>query len=563
MHADRDLRPVSSGRTEARGEGQLPIDNLPTDRFRPMATQPTAQEISLLPVHEFMTTLEAWRAEPSSERRAALAAALERVANAYGCAGVRLALAGPTLPELALGVGSLADGAQEGGDMPTAATGVARRDLAVEPMDASEAIAWVDGPQEASEAVFGALQMAVDALWSRQEARLRRRQLEGLDLAVRGIAGVLSVERVLQLIVDRVRELVDAEYAALGIVGPFGRIDKFVTSGLSAEERARIGALPRGLGLLGLIIREDRSFLVDDISADPRRFGFPEHHPHMRSFLGAPVRAKGQSIGNLYLTNKRTARTFTDADLRLVEMFALHAGIAIDNARMHEEIGRLAIVDERQRISQDLHDSIIQSLYAISLSLEDLPDIIDEDPGEGAARADRAIDGIHATIRDIRNFIMGLQPELLIDADLGAGIETLAAEFRANTLIDLELRLHAELPELPRDHAAHILAITREALSNIARHSTATRATIELAATDSTLMLVIGDNGRGFDVNAARSSRQRGLNNLRARAEAVGGRLILTSEPGAGTRVAAEIPNTRLPEVTPAADTSEGKTDDS
>ena len=528
-----------------------------------MATQPTAQAVSLLPVHDFMTTLEAWRRDPSAELRATLAASLERVAKAYGCAGVRLALAGATLPELALSVGSLADATPEGGGAPATAYEIIRRDLAVEPMDAAEAVAWVDGPAETAEAVFGALQMAVDALWSRQEARLRRRQLEGLDLAVRGIAGVLSVERVLQLIVDRVRELVDAEYAALGIVGPFGRIDQFVTSGLSAEEHARIGALPRGLGLLGLIIREDRSFLVDDISADPRRFGFPEHHPQMRSFLGAPVRAKGQSIGNLYLANKRTARAFTDADLRLVEMFALHAGIAIDNARMHEEIGRLAIVEERQRISQDLHDSIIQSLYAISLSLEDLPDIITEDPGEGAARADRAIDAIHATIRDIRNFIMGLQPELLIDADLGAGIETLAAEFRANTLVDLELRLDAELPELPRDHAAHILAITREALSNIARHSTATRATIELAAGDGTLMLVIGDNGRGFDIDAERSSRQRGLNNLRARAEAVGGRLTLTSEPGAGTRVAAEIPITGPVDATPAADASEGTIHDS
>src|SRR5512141_195212 len=286
-----------------------------------MTTQPTVQAVSLLPVHEFMTTLEAWRRNPSAERCAALAAGLERVADAYGCAGVKLTLAGPTLPDLALGVGSLADEAREGSAAPTAANGVARRDLAVEPMEASEAVAWIDGPQEMAEAVFGALQLAVDALWSRQEARLRRRQLEALDLAVRGIAGVLSVERVLQLIVDRVRELVDAEYAALGIVGPFGRMDQFVTSGVTAEERARIGALPRGLGLLGLIIREDRSFLIDDINVDPRRYGFPEHHPHMRSFLGAPVRAKGHSIGNLYLANKRSARsTFNEADLRMVEM---------------------------------------------------------------------------------------------------------------------------------------------------------------------------------------------------------------------------------------------------
>jgi signal transduction histidine kinase len=501
-----------------------------------MATQPTAPPVSLLPVHELMSTLEDWRADPSPGRRADLAASLERIAVAYGCTGVRLALTGPTLPELELGVGSLTE----------AATGpkVGKRDLAVEPMAIAEAVAWMDGPADAQDQVFDAVQLAVDAVWSRQEARLRRRQLEALDLAVRGIAGVLSVDRVLQLIVDRVRELVDTEYAALGIVGPFGRIEQFVTSGLSAEARARIGALPRGLGMLGLIIREDRSFLVDDIGTDPRRSGFPAHHPSMTSFLGAPVRAKGQSIGNLYLANKRGAKTFNEADLKLVEMFALHAGIAMENARLHEEIGRLAIVEERQRISQDLHDSIIQSLYGISLSLEDLPDVITEDPAEGAARADRAIDGIHATIRDIRNFIMGLQPELLSDADLVTGLETLAAEFRANTLIDLELVIYPALPDVPSEHAVHILAITREALSNIARHSKATRATIDLSSSDGMLALVIGDNGRGFDVGAARSSHQRGLGNLRARAEAVGGKLELTSGEGAGTRVTADIPIT-------------------
>ena len=129
----------------------------------------------------------------------------------------------------------------------------------------------------------------------------------------------------------------------------------------------------------------------------------------MHSFLGTPIRNKGRTIGDLYLTNKTTAATFDDEDLRVIERFALHAGIAIENARLHEEVQRLAIVDERQRISQDLHDSIIQSLYGISLSLEDLPDVMAEDPAQGVVRTDRAIDAIHATIRDLRNFIMGLE----------------------------------------------------------------------------------------------------------------------------------------------------------
>ena len=376
----------------------------------------------------------------------------------------------------------------------------------------------------------------------REEVALQRQQLEALDAAVRGIAALDSVDAVLQLIVDRVRELVGAQYAALGIVGPFGNIEQFITSGITAEQRARIGDLPRGKGLLGLIIREDHSFLIDDIGTDPRRHGFPPNHPEMHAFLGAPVRSQGETIGRLYLTNKINAPTFSETDLRLVEMFALHAGIAMENARLHGELQRLAVLDERQRISQDLHDSIIQSLYAISLSLEDLPEVIAEDPADGAARADRAIDSIHAAIRDIRNFIFGLQPELLETSDLATSLRSLAADFRMNTVIDLEADIPDELPGLSDENAAHLLAMTREGLSNIAKHSRASQARVALAAVDGAARLSIRDNGAGFNPDRARSSGHHGLSNLRARTEAAGGTLTVVSRPGEGTEVIAEIP---------------------
>jgi two-component system, NarL family, sensor histidine kinase DevS len=365
-------------------------------------------------------------------------------------------------------------------------------------------------------------------------------QLAALDAAVRGIAGELAVDRVLQLIVDRVRDLVGAEFAALGIVKPDGNIEQFVNSGLSPQQRALIGSLPRGRGLLGLIIREDQSFLVDDIAVDPRRFGFPPNHPEMHSFLGVPVRSKGRSIGNLYLTNKLTAPTFSEADLRMVEMFALHAGISMENARLHEEVQRLVLVDERQRIAQDLHDSIIQSLYGISLSLEDLPELVVEDPAEGRRRTDRAIDSIHATIRDIRNFIMGLESASLTGDDLAASIETLVSDFRASTSVKLDVSIEP-LPTVPTARAAHVLAITREGLSNIARHSGATNAWLAVSEKDGVMRLIIRDNGHGFDPGTVPSADHHGLANLRSRAAAAGGSLDVVSEPGAGATLVAEI----------------------
>ncbi|HEY7024904.1 MAG TPA: GAF domain-containing sensor histidine kinase [Candidatus Limnocylindrales bacterium] len=497
-----------------------------------------SERAALLPMHEFLSQLQKWQTDRSADQLDHLRTSLNRIADAYGALGVLLEIDVPPLAALEVGTGTLRD--------PDASRPeVTAHEIAL-PSDArGTARMVVDGQYAAINRLLDAIELSLSAVWSLESSARQRQQLEALDLAVRGIAGVLTVEEVLQLIVDRVRDLVGSRYAALGIVGPFGQIEQFIVSGISDELRAQLGPPPRGHGLLGLIIREDRSLLIDDIAKDPHRYGFPPHHPDMHSLLGVPVRSKGSSIGNLYLTDKLNAATFNEADLRLVERFALHAGIAIENARLHEEIGRLAIVDERQRISQDLHDSIIQSLYAISLSLEDLPDVIAEDPVEGAARADRAIDSIHATIRDIRNFIMGLQPELLSDANLVDGIRTLGAEFEANTLIDLEVDISRDVSEPPEDVSAHLLAIIREALSNIARHSSATRASVKVTASGDTIRLVITDNGRGFDVTETRASSHRGLTNLTARTNAIGATMNLDSASGRGTRLELEIPTHR------------------
>lgn len=492
--------------------------------------------VATLPLYGALEALDAWQREPSlPAARSAVQAALAAVVAAHGAAGAYIVAAVPPLPELELGLGSLTRR-----PATIAPAGVIEHELVVGGQSGTGRI-WVDGRGAGAEQAARAIEVTLDAAWARAEARSQTERLVALDAAVRDIAGVLSVDRVLQLIVDRVRDLSSAEYAALGIVGPLGVIDTFITSGMSEEVRRRIGALPVGRGLLGLIIREDRSFLIDHIASDPRSSGFPPNHPAMHSFLGVPVRNKGRSIGNLYLTNKATAATFSEDDRRLVETFALHAGIAIENARLHEEVQRLAVVAERHRISQDLHDSSIQSLYAVALSLEDLPEVMADDPADASARVDHAIDSIHQTIRDIRNFILGLGPELLDEADLASGINSLAAEFALNTVVDLEVSVD-DLPAVAADTAAHVLAMAREGLSNIARHSAATRASIDLHASDGTMRLVIGDNGRGFDVGHARSPRQHGLTNLQARAEAVGGSLDIRSEPGAGTRLEATIP---------------------
>ena len=367
------------------------------------------------------------------------------------------------------------------------------------------------------------------------------RVMAALDAAVRGIAEVLDLERLLQLIVDEVRELAQAEYAALGIVDEQGVIQRFITSGITHEERERIGELPQGKGLLGLIIRENRSFRIRDIGTDPRRHGFPPDHPPMSSFLGVPITLHGRSVGRLYLTNKRGVAEFTPADQSLVERFALHAAIAMENARLHEAERRLAVVDDRERIGRDLHDGIIQNLYGVTLSLEDVPELVADDPQQARERVDRAIDTLHGTIRDIRNFIFGLRPILLEAGGLKDGLETIAAELRRNSGVDVVVSA-IESPDLPTEIVVELLAVTREGLSNVARHAHATRASVELAIAESAAQLTITDDGIGFEVDAERTGAHQGLDNLRERAERLGGRAMVESRMGEGTRIMLRLP---------------------
>ncbi len=380
-------------------------------------------------------------------------------------------------------------------------------------------------------------------------------RLAAFDASIRAMAGLLAVDRVLQVIVDRVRELVGAGYAALGIVDGEGVIEQFITSGMPRSERALIGAPPRGLGILGLIIRENRPYRIADVMADPRRHGFPPNHPAMHAFLGVPIAIRGRTIGNLYLTEK--AGGFSEADQQIVELFAGHAAIAMENARLHDQVQRLAIVEERERIGRDLHDGVIQSIYAVGLTLEDVPDLMVEDPAEASRRVERAIESLDQTIRDIRNFIFGLRPQLIDGIELVEGLAALADEFRVNTMVDVELRAGPDVDGLPLspERTLEVLSVAREALSNIARHAKATRAEILVvrAGHDPGLTLTIVDNGTGFDPDAPRGLGHLGLANMDARMTGIGGSLAIESSPERGTRIIVRIPGDP-----PAGETEEG-----
>jgi signal transduction histidine kinase len=368
--------------------------------------------------------------------------------------------------------------------------------------------------------------------------------LAALHEATQAIAEVLDLDRVLQLIVDRVRGLVDADYAALGIVDAHGRIEQFITSGMSRTQRERIGDLPQGRGLLSLIIRERRSYRIGDIAAHADSSGFPPNHPPMTTFLGLPVSVRGRPVGNLYLTDKASGAEFNEADELLVGMFAAHAAIAIENARLYDQVQRLAIVDERDRIGRDLHDGIVQGLYAIALSLEDVPELMVSEPADATARVDRAIDALNGSIRDLRRFVRGLHAEVLDGVALDEALAAIADEVRFTSLVevDVDIAAAARGMDLAPEVRGEVIQVAREAMSNVVRHARASRASLALERAGDRLRLTVTDDGRGFDPAARIGPGHRGLANLRERAAALDAELEVASRPGAGTRIILAVP---------------------
>src|SRR5438093_7570665 len=277
------------------------------------------------------------------------------------------------------------------------------------------------------------------------------------------LASELSLPDVLQRIAELAAELTGAKYAALGVVGPNREILEFVTVGMTAEQRAHIGNLPVGQGVLGLLITEARTIRTPDISRDPASVGFPPNHPPMHSFLGAPVKAGGRVFGNIYLTEKQGAPEFTEEDERALEVLAAQAGVAIETATARRELERLALMEDRERIAKELHDGVIQSLFAVGMGLQATATLSKDDAIEH--RVEDAVAEIDRVIRDLRNYIFGLRPGLLADRQLDQALRQLVEEFQTKSGLVAVAEVDGEVAALLGPRAGDVLQLTREALS--------------------------------------------------------------------------------------------------
>jgi signal transduction histidine kinase len=398
-----------------------------------------------------------------------------------------------------------------------------------------------------------------------------RRRFERLLAAGVAIFSERSLDRVLQQVVDSACEVVGARYAALGVLAPDGTsLSQFVTAGLSAGERARIGALPTGRGLLGLVIRDPRPLRAADINRHAQRYGFPPHHPPMTSFLGVPVRGPHEVFGNLYLTEKIGAAEFDVEDEAIAVLLAAHAAVAVENARLHDRSQQLVTQVREMQRQRDLFFAMMNHELRNALTgvFGWAERLVRPKSPEGARQAAQEVyDGADRTITLLNNFLdltrldagkvspvwRDIEPRAVVDRAL-ATVEPAAAAKR--------IRLSADHPSRAgslRTDPVRVEQILVNLLSNAVRHSpTDGMVALRVVAADAVVRFEVADHGAGiptelqarifepferFDPESGLGTGL-GLPVSRRLAEVLGGRLTVESVPGAGATFVLVLPAT-------------------
>jgi signal transduction histidine kinase len=367
------------------------------------------------------------------------------------------------------------------------------------------------------------------------------RRLRALNEAGLALSAELETETLLHKIAELARVVGDAKYAALATFDDYGVVSRFHTAGISDELHELIGPLPVGRGILGLLPREGRPIRLRDLRAHPASVGFPPNHPPMASFLGVPIRWRGESVGNLYLTEKEGGGEFTVEDEAALLALAAQAAIAMENARLYAQTSQMSALEERHRIGMDLHDGAIQSLYGLGLLIEDASSQVDNAPHDAKAHLGRAVDRLNAAIADLRSYVLGLRPIRGSDRPLRESLATLASQIATNALLvanaTVEPEAEASLDESGREAVFYVAA---DALGNVARHARARHVALSLYRDGEVVVLEVVDDGVGYDTAAPVGGF--GLRNMRQRAFNAGARLEVAAAPGAGTRLQMRIP---------------------
>ena len=351
--------------------------------------------------------------------------------------------------------------------------------------------------------VFERLQRDLSKLYA--DAAAGRDRLQAVQEAGLALASDLALDRLPQRVVDLSRQIIKARYAALGVFGEDGQTQRFIYSHQDQDQSPGIQQLP--------LDRQDGNY------------------------LSVPVTYQGKAIGHLYVADKESGVAFAESDREMAELFAAHAAVALTNARLYQQVQRLAVVEERQRIGMDLHDGTIQQLYAIGLMLESVIAMLSDQSAAAARdRLDRVADQLNQTIDNIRHYIFDLRsdtpglalPEALMQIATQIGVQPI-------TRVDMQTDAWQRLS---REQTAALWHIAREVFSNAARHAHPHKILVTVGNEPGGGVLIqFRDDGEGFDAHQEFDESHHGLRNMRIRARQQRGDLQIFSARGKGTTV--------------------------
>jgi len=347
-----------------------------------------------------------------------------------------------------------------------------------------------------------------------------------------------SLEQVLERIARVSAELVQARYAALGVPDGEGGLRYFKVSGMTPQEISHLEHLPRGKGLLGVIAKERKPIRVERIQDDPRSSGFCSGHPVMTSLLGVPIQVRERLFGILYLCDRTDGQPFSEEDEWLIETMAGYAALAIAGSELSEQRSRLTLLEERERISMELHDGVIQSLYAIGMYL----DLMRTSDSAQISDLKPVIADLNAVIEDIRRYILNLKMSSYRQKTVYEALRDIVARLHVSETIRVEIDAPDTSPPFTPGAFEAICQMANEAISNALRHANARHVQISARQTEDSFQITVGDDGQGFDLRTTNADTGLGLRNMQQRAYLHGGHVHIDTSPGRGTRVTISVP---------------------
>ncbi len=370
-----------------------------------------------------------------------------------------------------------------------------------------------------------------------EEAGTRERRLEAVREIATAILTGAGSDEALRLVAKRARELVDADLASIALPESRDSLRLEVADGPHADGITGM-TFPIERSISGEVVRTGRPVILKDASADERAYQPIIRVGDVGPAIFVPLSEHGNTFGTLGAARVRGRPAFSTEDLHLLETFADQAAVALEYARAQREIQRLALLEDRERIAKELHDGVIQSLFAVGMGLEAAASLAGND--EMDRRLDGAVSEIDRVIRDLRNYIFGLRPGILADRQLDQALRDLASDFQEKTGVVAIVEVDSELAAELTSRATEVIQIVREALSNVGRHAEATTCRVTLRRDNDSALIEVDDDGRGFDPSAAAAGD--GLANIRKRADGLGGEATIESSARQGTTVRILVP---------------------